>query len=196
MPTLRFHSFRDFTFVLCAVVMFQATAARGELITYTLYNASTVQNSKTLTGSITVNTTGLGAVTGGWILGDSQASNITAWQFGVSGGSVSYSRSSTDANAFLEITGGGSFAMFVTNSTLSVEGGARLSFGTKTTSSDEVTIWWDHNGGGFYQYASNYISNVSPNGWNTTGQTTLDAAFPSDGLGGWVMATAVPEPST
>ena len=25
---------------------------------------------------------------------------------------------------------------------------------------------------------------------------TLDAAFPSDGLGGWVIATAVPEPST
>jgi len=41
--------------------------------------------------------------------------------------------------------------------------------------------------------ASNLVGNVSPNGWATSVEATLDATFPSDGLGGWVMATAVPE---
>jgi hypothetical protein len=173
--------------------MLQSTAAYGEVITYTLYNAPAVQDSKTLTGSITVDTTGLTPVAGGWILGASQTSSITAWQFGVTGG-VSYSRSSTDANAFLQINGGGSFGMLVTSSTLSVEGGAMLWFGTDL-SVNQTTIWWD-NGFGPHEYGSNLVGNVSPNGWETSGEATLDAAFPSDGLGGWVMATAVPEPST
>lgn len=186
-------SFRNAAFLLCAVGVLQSTAAYGEIITYTLYNAPSVQDSKTLTGSVTVDTTGLTPVAGGWILGSSQASNITAWQFGVTGG-VSYSRSSTDANAFLQINGGGSFGMFVTSSTLSVEGGAMLWFGTDL-SANQTTIWWD-NGVGGHEYGSNFDGNVSPNGWATSGAATLDATFPSDGLGGWVMATAVPEPST
>ena len=184
---------RNAIIILCAAWMLQSTVAYGEIITYTLYNAPSVQDSKTLTGSITVDTTGLTPVAGGWILGASETSNITAWQFGVTGG-VSYSRSSTDANAFLQINGGGSFGMFVTSSTLSVEGGAMLFFGTDPTV-NQTTIWWD-NGFGPHEYGSNLVGNVSPNGWATTGEATLDATFPSDGLGGWVMATAVPEPST
>ena len=184
---------RSAAIILCGVGMLQSTAASGEIITYTLYNAPSVQDSKTLTGSITVDTTGLTPVAGGWILGSSQASNITAWQFGVTGG-VPYSRSSTDANAFLQISGGGSFGMFVTSSTLSVEGGAMLSFGTDF-SVNQTTIWWN-NGSPQHEYGSNLVGNVSPDGWATSGEATLDAVFPSDGLGGWVMATAVPEPST
>ena len=184
---------RNIIIILCVVGMLQSTAAYGEVITYTLYNAPAVQDSKTLTGSITVDTTGLTPVAGGWILGASQTSSITARQFGVTGG-VSYSRSSTDANAFLQINGGGSFGMLVTSSTLSVEGGAMLWFGTDL-SVNQTTIWWD-NGFGPHEYGSNLGGNVSPNGWRTSGEATLDAAFPSDGLGGWVMATAVPEPST
>ena len=84
--------------------------------------------------------------------------------------------------------------MLVTSSTLSVEGGAMLWFGTDL-SVNQTTIWWD-NGFGPHEYGSNLVGNVSPNGWETSGEATLDAAFPSDGLGGWVMATAVPEPST
>jgi hypothetical protein len=48
----------------------------------------------------------------------------------------------------------------------------------------------------------NQLGNVNPDGWLTSAVTTsdpeatLDAAFPSDGLGGWVIATAVPEPAT
>jgi hypothetical protein len=56
---------RNIIIILCVVGMLQSTAAYGEVITYTLYNAPAVQDSKTLTGSITVDTTGLTPVAGG-----------------------------------------------------------------------------------------------------------------------------------
>ena len=70
-----------------------------------------------------------------------------------------------------------------------------------STSSTETTILWS-NGQSGHQCVSNHLSNVNPDGWVTSAATTsnpeatLDAAFPRNGLGGWVIATAVPEPST
>jgi hypothetical protein len=176
-------------------------AGFAEIITYTLYNAPSVQQNtsgsittKTVSGTITVNTTGLTPAGSGWFIGENQESNITSWQFTVSGGTTSYVRSSNDTGVGLDISGGGSVGMFATATTLSVESGAKLEFGSLTSPNQTMIMW--NNGFSGHEYFSNNVGNVNPNGFSTIGEGTLDAAFPSDGLGGWVMATAVPEPGS
>ena len=177
----------------------------AEVITYTWFNAPSVQQStasdkgtittKTLSGTITVDTTALASIgEGEWRIGDSQESSITAWNFSVTGGTTSYSRSDQSTDPFIDIAGGGIFSLVASRTQLSVEAGASLFLGN-SLSVNQTTILWN-NGQSGHSYFSNLAGNVNPNGWETIGESTLDAAFPSDGLGGWVIATAVPEPST
>ena len=179
------------------------------MITYTWFNAPSVQQNnsgtittKTLSGTITVDTTALASIgEGEWRIGDSQESSITAWNFTVTGGANSYSRSDQSTNPFIDILGGGSFSLVASRTQLSVESGASLFLGNSSNSPSETAILWS-NGQSGHQYVSNRFGNVNPDGWVTSAATTsdpeatLDAAFPSDGLGGWVIATAVPEPAT
>lgn len=191
LPSLKFLSS-----ILLTSVFFGASTAHAALITYSLYNASSVQSGKTLSGSITLDTTGLTPTgTGGWWVGDTQEANFTAWQFTVSGGPNSFSVSSTDAQTNLGISGGSSFSLFATPTSLSVSGGADFRFGRFPGLDLNTSIFWVNGQGGHYQYLANRAGNVSPDGWLAINPPP--GSFPSDGLGGWVMATAVvPEPST
>ena len=172
-----------------------ASTAHAATITYSLYNASSVQSGKTLSGSITLDTTGLTpSGTGGWWVGETQEANFTAWQFTVSGGPTSFSVSSTDAQTSLGIFGGSSFSLLATPTALSVSGGAEFNFGRFPGLNLDTSIFWNNGSGGTYEYLANRSGNVSPDGWLAINPSP--GSFPSDGLGGWVMATAVPEPST
>jgi hypothetical protein len=207
---LQWHAVWSATISLAVAIVFSWMPLQGfaEVITYTWFNAPSVQQNnsgtittKTLSGTITVDTTALTSIgEGQWRIEDNQESSITAWNFSVTGGATSYSRSDQSTDPFIDIAGGGSFSLVASRTQLSVLGGASLFLGNSTSPS-ETAILWD-NGQSGHQYVSNRFGNVNPDGWVTSAATTidpeatLDAAFPSDGLGGWVIATAVPEPSS
>jgi hypothetical protein len=201
---IRLQSLRRFvvTLLTSLAAFLLPSVVTAEVITYTWYNAPTVQQNdqapittKTLSGSITVDTTSLTSIgSGQWRIGTSDTSSITAWDFSVTGGAASYSSSSVTTDAFITIAGGGIFSLVASRSRLSVEGGASFVIGDSPTVST-TSILWD-NGNSAHQYFSNVGGNQNPNGWNTTGEATLDAAFVDDGFDGWVIANAVPEPST
>ena len=183
--------------IACFMLLLSSSTVSAEIITYDWVSLPSVQDGKNLTGSITLDTSGLTALgDGAWAVGDAQEGNFTSWNFTVSGpSSTTYSYSHSSPNPSLFIDGGGSFSIYATRTSLSISTGASISMGLQLPLPEQTIVFWD-NGASGHQYLSNLAGNVAPNGWSTVGESTLDAAFAPDGFGGWVIATAVPEPGS
>lgn len=103
------------------------------VFTYSLSSDPSIQNSATLSGSITVDTgTTNPDVHGGYFV---SVTAVTAWDFSVTNATVAdYSRASTDVNA--QVTGvGGNLSLYATPTTLSVNTSASLSLQADITPS-------------------------------------------------------------
>jgi hypothetical protein len=176
-------------------LMFMAAprAALGEIITYSLVNVPSLQGGYTLSGTLVLDTTNLPQPSPGkWTVGQTQESEFTSWSFNVSG-TPSYSVNYTDPNALLDITHGGSASLIATRTSLEVEPDASFQIGINTGSWFTSVIWQNRlQPSGTSQYFSNSSGTQR---WFQTDSTTLTNAFASGVGGGWVMATAVPEPS-
>ncbi len=176
---------------IIAVAVFVAPlTANATLITYNLVNAPSVQNGRTLSGFITVDTTQTTPLGGGFWISDSSTTAITAWSFSVSGGAeLPYAVSSSDSGARYGITGPGTYSIEATSTGLFIPSASSLVIGTGSPSFLDF-VNWDHGASG---YASARGGNISPRGWATFDSTALNTAF--GGGATWQIA-AVPEPST
>jgi len=175
----------------------QTSPASAAIITYDISNYPSIQNNATLSGTITVDTAGgteSPASSGNFFL---KHPAITAWDWTVtpSGGSA-YSVSSTGISPSAS-GAGGSFALYVTPTTVSVVQAASLILEADLGVAG-ATVALDY----YYStpiYAAGGTG-VGGSTWLTSGRTVLDSAFPSDPFAAagsnWVIATAVPEPAT
>lgn len=166
--------------------------------TYEITNAPSVQDGATLTGTISIDTTGgfeSPASSGNFFVGHPA---IVAWSFAVapaSGGGAPYLGSSVGINP--SATGsGGSFALYATQTTLSV-----VEAGSLTLQSDfnvpgaDVSLSWA------YDAPLYFAGGVAVGGatWLNTDRGALDATFPTNpdaSSSNWTIATAIPEPGT
>lgn len=176
-------------FLLCGLMFIAAPhAALGEIITYSLVNVPAVQNGHTLSGTLVLDTTGLTSSSGGWLVLNSQATSFTSWSFSVSGANT-YSANSSAGSAVLEINGSN---LFATPTTLEIDPGSSLLIGIRSVLT--TSIEWQNNISDTSFYFSNqdsqqrWLDSASAGSYNTFVPGTLAGSF--------VMATAVPEPST
>lgn len=177
-----------------AAQLLAASNANAAIYTYSISNYPSLQNNATLSGSITVNTTGgfeTPPSSGRFEIGHSA---ITSWDFTVtpSGGSA-VTLTSTGINA--SATGsGGSFAMYATPTELSVNTGSSLRLQADyLIASDTAALDWNYSSPSYALTGLPFGGSV----WINSDRTQLDNTFPSNGVNdSWVFATAVPEPST
>ena len=169
-------------------------AVFGEIITYSLVNVPSLQNGLTLSGTLVLDTSSLSEPSPGeWLVGSGQEAAFTSWSFAVSG-TPSYSVSHTDTNALLDITHGGSASLIATRTTLEVAHDALLQIGINSGSAFTTSVLWQNR----FQPGPNsqyFSTNSGTQQWQVTDSTTLDNAFASGAGNGWILATAVPEPS-
>lgn len=175
--------------LLCGVMLMAAPhAALGEIITYSLVNVPAVQNGHTLSGTLVLDTTGLTSSSGGWLVLNSQATSFTSWSFSVSGANT-YSANSSDGSAVLEINGSN---LFATPTALEIDPASSLLIGIRSVLT--TSVQWQNDISNTSLYFSNqgsqqrWLDSASADSFNTFVPGTLAGSF--------VMATAVPEPST
>ncbi len=177
-----------------AAQLLAASNVNAAIYTYSISNYPSLQNNATLSGSITVDTTGgfeNPPSSGRFEIGHSA---ITSWDFTAtpSGGSA-LTLTSTGINA--SATGsGGIAALYATPTELSVNGGGSLELAADyQIAGATANLAWIYNSP---IYAlSGTLFGTAP--WFNTDRAQLDSAFPTNGLvNSWVFATAVPEPST
>jgi len=177
-----------------AAKLLAASNVNAAIYTYSISNYPSLQNNATLSGSITVDTTGgfeTPSSSGRFEIGHSA---ITSWDFTVtpSGGSA-LTLTSNDINASAS-GAGGAFALYATPTELSVNTGASLRLQADyLIASDTAALEW------VYSSPSYALTGIPFGGsvWINSDRTQLDNTFPSNGVNpSWVFATAVPEPST
>jgi len=174
----------------------QTSPASAAVITYDISNYPSIQSNATLSGTITVDTAGgteSPASSGNFFVGHSA---ITAWDWTVtpSGGSA-YSVSSTGINPSAS-GAGGSFALYVTPTTVSVVQAASLILEADLgVAGATVALDYVYN---TPLYAAGGIG-VGGSTWLNSDRAGLDSTFPSDPFAAagsnWVIATVVPEPA-
>jgi hypothetical protein len=118
----------------------------------------------------------------------SQATSFTSWSFSVSGANT-YSANSSDGSAVLEINGSN---LFATPTALEIDPASSLLIGIRSVLT--TSVQWQNDISNTSLYFSNqgsqqrWLDSASADSFNTFVPGTLAGSF--------VMATAVPEPST
>ena len=199
---LRYYQALTFTrnsfaiFAMLIGMLVAATPARAAIYSYEISNFPSVQNGATLTGNISIDTTGGtedGTGSGIFFVGTSA---ITTWNFTVAPlVGASYIGSSSGINPMIS-GNGGAFDLYATPTSLSVFQATSLSLQSDyLVAGNVVELEWVYDSP---IYAASTISGGGAT-WFNTDRTTLDKTFPSDpdrGAQSWVIATTVPEPGS
>ncbi len=177
---------RRYKYLLMTLLAFLAfpAALPAKSITYAIVNYPEFQNGWTLSGSITTD-----GKTGAIL-----SSDITAWSWTISMGTMSFTYANTSPGASVSPFGGvmASASEIYLPKPASTGGVNELGLGVTVPDASSLLMWKQQitNGGDDIGVYSAYVQNSAPNAWSTNPNTTT-------GLGGenWIVAV-VPEPSS